>query len=128
MQKQGMFWIIDNDVLTAIYEDGEVGTMARNDSIYNQNLLWNRVRPEKNYGKYDHYPRGKVICGVKGRPMIILGPSVDLKYLPGIIEAFEITDEPHLKRSRTFESKEDRQKRMEDRRRQIRSSRNSGLL
>ena len=62
--------------------------------------------------------------------MIILGLSVEQKYIPEIIEAFEITDNPRIKvdNSGSFKSEEDRQKDRKKKRERVKKSRRIDTL
>ena len=130
MNKRGMFWIAEEKVLISTYVEEGLENLSRNSSPYSQKKLWERVRPERNFRKYDYYPRGRVDYDSSGRPVIILGKSVKKSFIPAIQEAFEITDKPQivLDQLKRYDSEKDRVKDRETRRKRAKRSRRIDTL
>ena len=88
----GVFWIVEGKLLAVPYDEEEAEGLSKNGFSYNHRLLWPRACPEGCRKRYDYYPRGRVEYTDYGKPVILIGHSVEKKYIPEIIEAYEIRE------------------------------------
>ena len=125
MQKRGVFWIVDGELLAVPYDEDAAEGLSKNRTNYNHRLLWDHVRPPASCRRFDYYPRGRVELSSEGKPLIFMGLSVEMSYIPQILEAFGITDEPRIKRdgSEHYMSYKEREERDRQRRRNKRKNR-----
>ncbi len=91
---RGVFWIVDGALLAFPFEGGARYGVARSGKTYNHRLLWEHVRPDGCRKPYNWYPRGRVDFSAKGRPVIYMSPHIEPGYLPQIMKAFGITEQP----------------------------------
>ena len=96
--KRGVFWIVDGELLAIPYDEDAAEGLSKNRTNYNHRLLWPKVRPEKSIRRYDYYPRGRVEYTSYGKPVIYMGMSVPCRFIQEIIDFFDITEEPCVKR------------------------------
>ena len=122
MQSRGVFWIVDDELLTILYDEDSAERLSKSPANYNHRLFWNQVRPEGNCRQFDYYPRGCVEMTSRGKPVIFMGMSVDMRFIPQIIEAFGITEEPRIMcdSSENYMSYEERERRRRRNKRKIR--------
>ena len=91
---KGVFWLIDDELLTVLYDENAVFGIAKSGSNYNHRLLWDHVKPKRCNKPYDYYPRGRVETGNKGRPVIYMNRNIGDEYIPQIMERFGLSESP----------------------------------
>ena len=129
-QIRGVFWIVEGKLLAVPYDEEEAEGLSKNGFSYNHRLLWSRACPEGCRKRYDYYPRGRVEYTEYGKPVILIGHSVEKKYIPEIIEAFEIGEKPVIRyeSSGHYMSEKERTEKHREKRRCHKTSRRNGLL
>ena len=95
MNKRGVFWIIDNKLLTFPFDETATEGVAKSGNTFNHKLLWDSVKPCNK--PFDYYPRGRVDYNPKGVAIIYMNPNVDDKFISEIKAAFGITSEPVIR-------------------------------
>jgi hypothetical protein len=122
--KRGVFWIVDGELLAIPYDEDAAEGLSKNRANYNHRLLWPEVRPEKCSRSYDYYPRGRVEYTPYGKPVIYMGMTVPYKFVYEIIEFFDISEEPYVKRdgSEHYMTEDERAEERRKRRRRKRRS------
>ena len=93
---RGVFWIIEDELKAYIFEENAQYGVAKSGNNFNHKLLWDHIKPAKCRFPYDYYPRGRVEYNGKGKPIVYMNPNIDKKYIPQIMDAFELTDEPKV--------------------------------
>ena len=129
-QIRGVFWIVEGKLLAVPYDEEEAEGLSKNGFSYNHRLLWPRACPEGCRKRYDYYPRGRVEYTDYGKPVILIGLSVEKKYIAEIIEAFEIKEKPMIRRegSDHYMSEKERMEKQREKRRRLKVNRRKGLL
>ena len=129
-QIRGVFWIVEGKLLAVPYDEEEAEGLSKNGFSYNHRLLWPRACPEGCRKRYDYYPRGRVEYTDYGKPVILIGHSVEKKYIPEIIEAFVIREKPTIRYegSGHYMSEKERTEKQREKRRRLKTSRRNGLL
>ncbi len=95
MNKRGVFWIVDNNLLAFPFDKTATKGVAKSGNTFNHKLLWNSVKPCNK--PFDYYPRGRVDYNAKEKAIIYINPNVEDKYISEIIAAFGITSEPVIR-------------------------------
>lgn len=57
---RGVFWIIDDELLSFPFTDGFSEGVAKSGNTYNHKRLWNEIKPHGCNKPYNYYPRGRV--------------------------------------------------------------------
>lgn len=127
---RGVFWIVEGKLLAVPYDEEEAEGLSKNGFSYNHRLLWSRACPEGCRKRYDYYPRGRVEYTDYEKPVILIGLSVEKKYIAEIIEAFEIREKPTIRYegSGHYMSEKERIEKQREKRRRLKVNRRKGLL
>ena len=129
-QIRGVFWIVEGKLLAVPYDEDAAEGLSKNGFNYNHRLLWPHVCPKGCRKRYDYYPRGRVEYTNYGKPIIYMGLSVGPKFVPEIIEAFEIREDPIIRRdgSGHYMSEKERLDKQSEKRRRLKVNRRKGLV
>ncbi|WP_026659728.1 hypothetical protein [Butyrivibrio sp. AC2005] len=96
MQKRGVFWVIEDELL-AIPFDGNVSFgIAKSGSNFNHRLLWDYVKPKGCNRPFDYYPRGRVEINKRGDPVIYMSPQISEAFIQQITECFGLIRNPKI--------------------------------
>lgn len=96
--KQGVFWIIDNNLLAIPFEKSKYPDgIAKSGDTYNHEKLWKYVKPQNSNKPYNYYPRGRVVKGTKNKAIIYMNPNISNEFILSIKEMFEIKEELIIK-------------------------------
>ena len=95
MNKRGVFWIVDNQLLAFPFDETSNEGIAKSGNTFNHKLLWDSVKPCNK--PFDYYPRGRVDYNAKGKAIIYINPNIDVKYISEIKASFGITAEPEVR-------------------------------
>ena len=98
---RGVVWIIGRQLFAFPFVEGSQVGVAKSGLTYNHKLLWPHVRPKGCNRPYNYYPRGRVDYNGKGKPVLYMNRNVSLEYVPDIIKAFELEDEPIIRIDRS---------------------------
>jgi hypothetical protein len=74
MNKRGVFWIIDGELITFPFDETSTEGVAKSGKTYNHKLLWEHIKPCNK--PFDYYPRGRVEYNSKGKAIIYMKHSV----------------------------------------------------
>ncbi len=94
---RGVFWIVEEELMAFPFDEKITYGIAKSGKTYNHKLLWEYIRPKGCNKAFDYYPRGRVDMTGKGRPIIYMSPHVDKKFIPEILMAFGIKENPIIK-------------------------------
>lgn len=92
--KNGVFWIIHDNIYAYPFDGSIVDGIAKSEKTYNYERLWNAVNPANSHKPFNYYPRGRVEISSKGQSVIYMSPHISKEWMPEICKAFEITNEP----------------------------------
>ncbi len=95
-QKRGVFWVVDGELLVAIYDENAAVGISKSGDNYNHRLLWDYIKPKKCNKSFDYYPRGRVEVSNKGKAVIYMNPNIGEEYLPQIMEQFGLEQAPKI--------------------------------
>ena len=96
--KQGVFWIIDNNLLAIPFDKSKYSDgIAKSGDTYNHEKLWKYVKPKNCNKPYNFYPRGRVVKGTKNKAIIYMNPNISMEFIFDIITAFDLELEPVVK-------------------------------
>ena len=96
--KQGVFWVIDNNLLAIPFEKSKYPNgIAKSGDTYNHEKLWKYDKPRNCNKPYNYYPRGRVVKGTKSKAIIYMNPNISNEFISSIKEMFEIKEEPIIK-------------------------------
>ncbi len=95
-QDRGVFWLIDDELITFIFDEKTTVGIAKSGNNYNHRLLWDYVKPKKCNKPFDYYPRGRVEIGNKGTPVIYMNRNIGEEYIPLIMERFGLSETPKI--------------------------------
>ena len=129
-QIRGVFWIVEGKLLAVPYDEDAAEGLSKNGFNYNHRLLWPYVCPKGCRKRYDYYPRGRVEYTNYGKPIIYMGLSVGPKFVPEIIEAFDIKEDPLIRHdgSGHYMSEKERLDKQREKRRRLKVNRRKGLI
>ena len=91
-QNRGIFWLVEDELLTRVYNESATEGIAKSGDNYNHRLLWEYVKPWKCNKPYDYYPRGRVEISNKGKPIIYMNRNIGEEYVPLIMERFGLSE------------------------------------
>ena len=94
--KKGVFWLIDEDLLTIQYSEDVTEGLSKSGENYNHKLLWDLVKPVGCNKPYDYYPRGRVETSNKGKPLVYMNINIGPEYIPLIMERFDLPEVPKI--------------------------------
>lgn len=94
-ETNGIFWIVDGELLAfPFYEGSNVG-IAKSGNTYNHKKLWSAIAPRQyRNNPFDYFPRGRVEFKSNGQPIIYMNPNIDETCLPIIRKEFGLRSEP----------------------------------
>lgn len=93
-ESRGVFWVVDDELISYPYYEGESIGVAKSGSTYNHKNLWKALNISKK--PYNYYPRGRVEFDGKGRPIIYMNPNIDDSFIPNIKSDFGLRSEPKI--------------------------------
>ena len=95
MNKRGVFWIVDDNLIAYPFDENATEGIAKSGNTFNHKLLWQHIRPCNK--PFDYYPRGRVDYNAKGKAVIYMNPRIEDKYVAEIKTVFGITTEPIIR-------------------------------
>ncbi|MBE6719142.1 MAG: hypothetical protein E7571_00610 [Ruminococcaceae bacterium] len=95
MNKRGVFWIVDGELIAYPFDDGATKGVAKSGNTFNHKQLWEHIKPCNK--PFDYYPRGRVDFNSKGKAIIYMNPHIDNKYIKEIKTAFGVISEPIIR-------------------------------
>lgn len=93
---RGVFWIIDDKLLSFPFTKCYFEGVAKSGNTYNHKKLWPNVKPKGCNHPYNYYPRGRVEITIKGKPIIYMNPTIDESFIPEIKVQFGLSREPKI--------------------------------
>lgn len=91
---RGVFWIVDDKLLSfPFYEGIDVG-VAKSGNTYNHKNLWNEIKPKGFHKPFDYYPRGRVDFNGKNKPVIYMNPNIYEYWISEIKSEFGLRQDP----------------------------------
>ncbi len=98
-QHNGVFWFIDDKLYAFPYDENKYrDAVSKSGTSYNHQKIWEYIRPKGCANKpFDYYPRGRVVIIRLNRPVIYMNPKISEKYVPEIMEAFNIQKDPIIR-------------------------------
>lgn len=91
---RGVFWLIDGEIMSVVYDGSHTEGVAKSGVTYNHRLLWEHVKPKGCSVPFDYYPRGRVDVTNKGKPVIYMNPNIDMAHIAKIVEDFGLSEQP----------------------------------
>lgn len=95
MNKRGVFWVVDGELVTFPFDETATQGIAKSGKTYNHKLLWEYIKPRNK--PFDYYPRGRVDYNAKGKAIIYMNPNINAEYIVKIKIAFGIDLEPVIR-------------------------------
>lgn len=96
-ESQGIFWVIDDELLAFPYYDGiYTNGVATSGNTYNHKKLWNEIKPVNCNTPYNYYPRGRVVITNSGNSVIYMNPNINETYINDIKIEFGLRTEPKV--------------------------------
>ena len=94
----GVFWVAEGKLLAFPFDKNKFReAISETGFAYNQEKLWNLVRPDGCDKAFNYYPRGIVYVKRNGKGFVFMNPNIDDKYINGIAEAFCMRGKPVIK-------------------------------
>ena len=96
----GVFWLIDDKLYAFPYNENKYReAVSKSGTAYNHQKIWEYIRPKGCSNKpFDYYPRGRVIIiRLNNQPVIYMNPNISEKYVPEIMEAFNLQKDPIIR-------------------------------
>ena len=94
--KRGVFWLIEGELLIALYDENATEGIAKSGDNYNHRLLWDHIKPAKCSKPFDYYPRGRVEISNKGKLVVYMNRNIGAEYIPDIMKGFGLSEEPMI--------------------------------
>ncbi len=91
---KGVFWLIDGELLTVLYDEDATCGISKSGTNYNHRLLWDHVKPKRCTKPFDYFPRGRVEISNKGKPIVYMNRNIGEEYVPEIMERFGLKERP----------------------------------
>ena len=91
---RGVFWLIDGEIMSVVYDGNHQEGVAKSGETYNHRLLWEHVKPKGCNVPFDYYPRGRVDVTNKGKPVIYMNPNIDISHIAKIVADFGLSEQP----------------------------------
>ena len=94
----GVFWVAEGELLAFPFDKNRfLEAIAQSGRTYNHKKLWQLVKPKGCNKPFDYYPRGRVVISNKGEIIIYMNPNISEKYVPEIMEAFNLQKDPIIR-------------------------------